>query len=81
MPYRFPFDYQVKRRAVMTEVCSEWQEEQFKKAVVKRSAHIAAWEALRRQVRHQREDHGVTIRTRFTSFLPVTHLPYTCRPP
>ncbi len=23
----------------------------------------------------------VTIRTRFTSFLPVTHLPYTCRPP
>src|SRR6266704_2354456 len=24
---------------------------------------------------------GVTIRTRFTSFLLMTHLPYTCRPP
>src|SRR6266571_5739366 len=42
-------------------VSLQWREEQFARAVVKRNAEKAAREALRRQVRRQREGRGVAL--------------------
>ncbi len=60
MPYWFPFGYQIKQQAIMKKVCSEWREEQFMKAIVKQSTHIAAQEALHCQVHQQHRGHGAT---------------------
>ncbi len=39
-------------------VCSTWRDEQFARAVTKRSARMAAWEALRRAAHWQCAAHG-----------------------
>src|SRR6266702_3630958 len=56
--YRSPFMNQSASQTVLRKVCSMWRDEQFAKAVAKRSARMAAREALRRTVRRQRTDHG-----------------------
>src|SRR6266702_1122053 len=50
------------------------------------SSQSSLWKSEARRPRGSCCPHGsrgsyVTIRTRFTSFLLMTHLPYTCRPP
>src|SRR6266702_5088328 len=45
-------------QTALQRVCSTWRDEQFAKAIAKRSAKMAAWEALRRQVHQQRVAHG-----------------------
>jgi len=42
-------------------VSLQWREEQFARAVYRRNAEKAAREALRRQVRRQREDRGAAL--------------------
>src|SRR6266702_1814797 len=56
--YRSPFTNQRESQAALRKVCSTWRDEQFAKAVAKRSARMAAREALRRAVHRQRADRG-----------------------
>src|SRR6266702_3804588 len=46
-------------QTALKKVCSMWRDEQFAKAVAKRSAKMAAWEALRRTVHRQHTACGV----------------------
>src|SRR6266702_5432806 len=46
--YRSPFTSQRESQTALRKVCSTWRDEQFAKAVAKRSARMAAREALRR---------------------------------
>src|SRR6266702_575922 len=55
-----PFRWQIKQQSEMKKVCSKWREEQFTQAIVKRNAHIAAWEALHHQAHWQHMDCGAT---------------------
>src|SRR6266702_1428806 len=45
-------------QTVLRKVCSTWRDEQFAKAVARRSAKMAAWAALRRSAHQQCADHG-----------------------
>src|SRR6266702_1397090 len=56
--YRSPFMNQRESQTALRKVCSTWRDEQFAKAVAKRSARMAAREALRRAVHRRRADHG-----------------------
>src|SRR6266702_2945454 len=56
--FRSPFTNQRESQIVLRKVCSTWRDEQFAKAVAKRSARMAAREALRRLVHRQRADRG-----------------------
>src|SRR6266571_3746884 len=56
--YQSPFTNQRESQTALRKVCSTWRDEQFAKAVAKRSARMAAWEALRRAVHRRRADHG-----------------------
>src|SRR6266702_165439 len=49
-------------QTAIQKVCSTWREEQFAKAVAKRSAKMAAQEALHRSVHRQRVARGATTR-------------------
>ncbi len=46
-------------QAALWKVCSTWKDKQFAKAVAKRSAKMAAWEALHRTVHQRRTARGV----------------------
>src|SRR6266702_2223578 len=46
-------------RGAIKKVCSTWREEQFTRAIMKRSAKMAAWEALRQSVHQQHVACGV----------------------
>src|SRR6266571_3248271 len=52
--YQSPFASQSASQIALWKVCSTWRDEQFAKAVAKRSAKMAAWEALHRSVHRQR---------------------------
>src|SRR6266704_3113040 len=56
--YRSPFASQSASQTALRKVCSTWRDEQFAKAVAKRSAKMAAREALCRSVRRQRATRG-----------------------
>ncbi len=56
--YRSPFANQSASQIALQKVCSTWRDEQFAKAVAKRSTKMAAREALRRSVHQQRADRG-----------------------
>src|SRR6266702_2464449 len=56
--FRSPFTNQRESQIALRKVCSTWRDEQFAKAVTKRSARMAAREALRRSVHQRRADHG-----------------------
>src|SRR6266702_673971 len=56
--YRSPSKRPSVSQLALRYVCSTWRDEQFAKAVAKRSTKMAAREALRRSVRRQRVDHG-----------------------
>src|SRR6266702_268205 len=56
--YQSPFTSQRESQTALRKVCSTWRDEQFAKAVAKRSARMAAREALRRAVHRRRADHG-----------------------
>ncbi len=58
--YQFPSGNLSASQAVLWKVCSTWKDKQFTKAVAKRSARMAAREALRRSVHRQRVAHGAT---------------------
>src|SRR6266702_2344519 len=60
--YQFLFATQTTTRSAIKKVCSMWREEQFAKAIAKRSAKIAAREALHRSVHQQRTAHGAAPR-------------------
>src|SRR6266702_606139 len=57
--YRSPFASQSASQTALRKVCSTWRDEQFARAVAKRSAKMAAREALCRSVRRQRATRGV----------------------
>src|SRR6266702_3792434 len=57
----------------LKKVSLQWREEQFARAVYKRNAAQAAREALRRQVRWQREDRGVAPPVSGTGTQMSTH--------
>src|SRR6266702_6345218 len=59
---RSPFTSQRESQIALQKVCSTWRDEQFAKAVAKRSAKMAAREALRRSVHQRRTDPGATPR-------------------
>src|SRR6266702_171039 len=59
--YQSPFTNQSASQIALRKVCSTWKDEQFAKAVAKRSAKMAAWEALHRSVHRQRADHGAAL--------------------
>src|SRR6266702_8150442 len=48
-------------QVMLKRVCSTWRDEQFARAITKRTAKLAAWEALRQQVHWQHVDRGVTL--------------------
>src|SRR6266702_7870702 len=54
--YRSPFTSQSASQIALRKVCSTWRDEQFARAVARRSAKMAAREALRRSVHQQRAD-------------------------
>src|SRR6266702_2863075 len=56
--YRSPFASQSASQTALRKVCSTWKDEQFAKAIAKRSAKMTAWEALRRSVHRQRAARG-----------------------
>src|SRR6266702_2996164 len=56
--YRSPFTNQSASQIALRKVCSTWRDEQFAKAVAKRSARMAAREALHRSVHRQHADRG-----------------------
>src|SRR6266702_389209 len=56
--FQSPFTNQSASQIALQKVCSTWRDEQFAKAVAKRSARMAAREALRRSVHRQRVDRG-----------------------
>src|SRR6266702_4250455 len=56
--FRSPFTSQRESQIALRKVCSTWRDEQFAKAVAKRSARMAAREALRRLVHQRRTDRG-----------------------
>src|SRR6266702_4538463 len=56
--YRSPFTNQNASQIALRKVCSTWRDEQFAKAAAKRSAKMAAREALRRSAHQQRADRG-----------------------
>src|SRR6266702_1494417 len=56
--YQSPFANQSASQTALQKVCSTWRDEQFAKAVAKRSAKMAAQEALCRSVHRQRADRG-----------------------
>src|SRR6266702_629839 len=56
--YQSPFANQSAAQTALWKVCSMWKDEQFAKAVAKRSAKMAAQAALRRSVHRQRMDRG-----------------------
>src|SRR6266702_4034194 len=58
--YRSPFTNQSASQTALRKVCSTWRDEQFTKAIAKRSAKMAAREALRRSVHRQCADRGAT---------------------
>src|SRR6266702_869965 len=49
-----------RTQAAIKKVCSTWRDEQFARAVAKRSAKMAAWEALCQLVHQQRVARGAT---------------------
>src|SRR6266702_6464911 len=51
--YRSPSANQSASQTALRKVCSTWRDEQFAKAVAKRSAKMAAWKALHRSVHRQ----------------------------
>src|SRR6266702_4824954 len=55
---RSPFTSQSASQTVLRKVCSTWRDEQFARAVTRRSAKMAAREALRRSVHRQCADRG-----------------------
>src|SRR6266702_4561284 len=57
--YQSPFANQSASQRALRKVCSTWRDEQFAKAVAKRSAKMAAREALCRSARRQRAARGV----------------------
>src|SRR6266702_606479 len=57
--YQSPFANQSASQTALRKVCSTWKDEQFAKAVAKRSAKMAAREALCRSARRQRAARGV----------------------
>src|SRR6266702_115330 len=59
--YQSPSKNQSTLQLAMRKVCSTWREEQFAKAVAKRSAKMAAQEALRWPVHWQRTDCGAAL--------------------
>src|SRR6266702_3728830 len=54
-----PFATQTNAQRELKKVCSEWRNEQFTRAVAKRSGQHTAWEELRWQAHQQRMDCGV----------------------
>jgi len=51
--YQSPFTTQIKVQNDLKKVCSMWRDEQFARAIVKRSVQLAAREALRQQAHQQ----------------------------
>src|SRR6266702_5545352 len=56
--YRSPFTSQSTSQTALQKVCSMWRDEQIARAVAKRSARMAAWEALRQSVHQQHVARG-----------------------
>src|SRR6266702_160669 len=56
--FQSPFTNQRESQIALRKVCSTWRDEQFAKAVAKRSARMAAREALHRSVHRQHADRG-----------------------
>src|SRR6266702_875411 len=56
--YRSPSGTLSASQAALWKVCSTWRDEQFARAIAKRSAKMAAWEALRQSVHQRRTDCG-----------------------
>src|SRR6266702_6052685 len=56
--YRSPFASLRESQTALRKVCSTWRDEQFAKAIAKRSARMAAREALRRAAHQRRADRG-----------------------
>src|SRR6266702_860553 len=56
--YRSPSMNLSASQTALRKVCSTWRDEQFAKAITRRSAKMAAWEALRWSVHQQRADCG-----------------------
>ncbi len=56
--YQSPFATQIKAQSTIKKVCSTWRDEQFTRAIVKRSGQLAAWEVLRWQAHRQCVAHG-----------------------
>jgi len=53
-----PFATQIKAQSALKKVCLTWMDEQFTRAVVKRSGQLAAQEALCWQAHQQHVAHG-----------------------
>src|SRR6266702_534434 len=58
--YQSPSTNLSASQTALRKVCSMWRDYLFAKATTKRSAKMAAREALRRSVHQQRADHGAT---------------------
>src|SRR6266702_1149722 len=59
--YRSPSANQSASQTALRKVCSTWRDEQFAKAVARRSAKMTAREALRRSVHWRRADRGAAL--------------------
>ncbi len=56
--YQSPSGNLSTSQTALWKVCSTWRDEQFAKAISRRSAKMAAWEALRQSVHQQRAARG-----------------------
>src|SRR6266702_696370 len=56
--YQSPSGSPSTSQTALRKVCSTWRDEQFARAIAKRSTKMAAWEALRRTVHWQRTARG-----------------------
>src|SRR6266702_3964912 len=59
--YQSRFATQTGMHKTVHKICSRWRDEIFARAVARRSAKMAAREALRQSVRRRREGHGAEI--------------------
>jgi len=53
-----PFTTQIKAQNALARITLEWRDEQFARAVIKRSGQLAAWEALHWKAHQQCMAHG-----------------------
>jgi len=58
--YWSPFATQIKLQKDLVKVTLEWRDEQFARAIIRRSGQFTAWEALHQQAQQQRTACGAT---------------------